>query len=466
MTKRGRNGRRLPFKINLGIIIFILIFIYLIVNIISYLIKDHVSSYEVTSGQIVEKIKCTGIALRNEEVINADTSGYANYYVRDGARVGKDDVIYSMDSTGKVMDYISSNFTSDDTLDDESYNEIKSEISAFNNNFSKENFMNVYSFKYQIENDVIELTNDSFMKNLKKALKEAGMSDSLEKKVSPSSGIVSFHTDGFEGMATGAITAECFNIGKYNRTQLKTEEKIEQGNPVYKMTIGEDWHIVIQLDKNRYTAMQEKASVNVKILKDDLSIPATVRTYQNAKGEYLADLRIKSYMIRYINERYLDVEITLKSNQGLKIPRTAIVEKECYKIPVEYIIDNNGLNGKMSLLTSNKNGDTIKKDISPSIYRIDYNKENEPTYCYVNPNDIPTGGILLSATGEHFAPTDTKKLMGVYNMNMGYATFRPVYEEDSNEDFVIVKAGQDGSIATYDFIVLNSKTVKEDQLVS
>lgn len=466
MARRKHNVRRLPFKINLGIVIFILIFILLVVNIVRYLAKEHVSSYEVTNGQIVEKLRCTGLALRNEEVVNADTAGYVNYSVRDGARVGKNDVIYSVDTTGQVIDYIAQNFSAEDTLDEEAYQEIQSEISAFNNAFTKENFMDVYNFKYQIKNDVVELTNDAFMKKLRKSLKKAGLSDSLEKKFSPASGIVSFYTDGFEGMATSAVTRDSFDTGKYNRTTLKTEEKIEAGSPVYKVTIGEDWHIIIRLDKNRYKAMQEKSSVYVKILKDDLSIPAAVRTYQNAEGEYLADLRIRSYMVRYVNERFLDVEITLTSEYGLKIPRTALVEKECYKIPAEYIVDNNGLNGAMTLLASDKNGSTVKQDISPSIYRIDYDKDNNPAYCYVNPKDIPPGGILVSPEGEQFIPAETESLVGVYNMNMGYATFRPVYVKGTNEDFIIAKTGQEGSISTYDFIVLNSKTVKEDQLVS
>ncbi len=466
MRKRRRDGRRLPFKINLGIAVFCLIFLYLIINIISYLAKPHVSSYEVTSGQIVEKLKCRGLALRNEEVIQADTAGYLNYFVRDGARVGKDDAIYSVDTTGKALEYISKNLTAEEAMDPETYAEIKSLISTFHTNFSGENFASVYTFQYELENDVAGLTDEAIAKQMKASLKEAGLADTLEKKISPASGIVSFYTDGFEGMATSAVTSDCFDTGQYERVPLKTSEKVEAGDPVYKMTIGEDWHIIISLDAKQYKAMQEKSSVNVTLLKDGLTIPASVRTYQNAKGEYFADLRIDSYMVRYIDERYLDIEITMKSSQGLKIPKTALVEKECYRIPVDYIVDNNGLNGKMSLLSSDRNGETVKKDISPSIYRIDYNDENIPTYCYVNPNDIPSGGILLTADGQQFIPADTEPLTGVYNMNMGYATFRPVTIEDTNKDFVIARAGQDGSIAAYDFIVLNSSSVKEDQLVS
>lgn len=460
------HRKKLPFKINLGTIVFIMIFIFLVVNIVRYLVKEHVSSYEVTNGQIVEKLKCTGLALRNEEIVYADSSGYLNYYVRDSARVGKNDVIYSVDPNGEIMDYISKNFSSEDSLDNSSYNEIKSDISTFNTGFSMMDFSDVYNFKYQINNDVVELTNTAFMKKLQQSLKESGLNNSLVKKYSPVSGIVSYYLDEFEGKATSTVTSEDFNIGKYNRKNLKTDNAVQAGEPVYKITVGEDWHIVISIDKNRYSSLQQKSFAYVNILKDDLTIPATVRTYQNSKGEYLADLRINRYMIRYINERYLDIEITLTSKKGLKIPRTALVEKECYKVPIQYITDGGGIYGKITLLSYDKNGDLIKKEFHPSIYRIDYDEASLPTYCYINPNDIPSGSILVSNNNTQFTPTETKPITGVYNMNRGYATYKPITIIETNEDFVIAEPGQESSISAYDFIVLNSKTVEEDQLVS
>ena len=45
---------RKPFNINIGIIIFIIIFIYLVFNIFSYMTTEHISVYEVEQGTIAE----------------------------------------------------------------------------------------------------------------------------------------------------------------------------------------------------------------------------------------------------------------------------------------------------------------------------------------------------------------------------------------------------------------------------
>ena len=42
-------------------------------------------------------------------------------------------------------------------------------------------------------------------------------------------------------------------------------------------------------------------------------------------------------MIRYLNNRYLDVEIIFNNATGLKIPVSSVLKKKCYVIPKEYI---------------------------------------------------------------------------------------------------------------------------------
>ena len=42
-------------------------------------------------------------------------------------------------------------------------------------------------------------------------------------------------------------------------------------------------------------------------------------------------------MIRYATERYLDIELILEDESGLKIPKTAVTEKEFYIVPQDYI---------------------------------------------------------------------------------------------------------------------------------
>ena len=84
----SKNGGR-HLKLNIGLIVFIGIFIYLIAIGLSYLMRNHISFYEVQQGWIVDSDTFTGFILRNEAVVNTGQSGYINYFVNDGAMVAR-----------------------------------------------------------------------------------------------------------------------------------------------------------------------------------------------------------------------------------------------------------------------------------------------------------------------------------------------------------------------------------------
>ena len=60
---------------------------------------------------------------------------------------------------------------------------------------------------------------------------------------------------------------------------------------------------------------------------------------------------------------------------------------------------------------------------------------------------------------------DVQILHGVYNINKGYAVFREITVIDENEEYCIVESNNIYGLAAYDYIVLNSQDVTEDQIV-
>ena len=70
-----------------------------------------------------------------------------------------------------------------------------------------------------------------------------------------------------------------------------------------------------------------------------MSVPVT--TYTSNGGQY-AKLDLNQYMIQYLENRYIDVHIEFNHAQGLKIPNSSIIKKECYVFPKEYL--SNGPN--------------------------------------------------------------------------------------------------------------------------
>ena len=76
-TKREFNHRYLSFAI---------VFIYLVVTIILYLLGDRISVYEVREGSIVKDNSYTGLIIRKETAVTAESSGYISYYQAETVR--------------------------------------------------------------------------------------------------------------------------------------------------------------------------------------------------------------------------------------------------------------------------------------------------------------------------------------------------------------------------------------------
>ena len=100
-----------PVKLNIGIIVFIFILCYLVVQVVSYVTARHVSVYEVQQGALAANTTYTGLALYEEKVVLSEENGYVNYYQKDGAKVSFGDQIYSVDENGEYYKQIALPFT-------------------------------------------------------------------------------------------------------------------------------------------------------------------------------------------------------------------------------------------------------------------------------------------------------------------------------------------------------------------
>ena len=57
------------------------------------------------------------------------------------------------------------------------------------------------------------------------------------------------------------------------------------------------------------------------------------------------------------------------------------------------------------------------------------------------------------------------ELIGVYNINKGYAVFKQINIMSQNEDYAIVETKTSYGLSLYDHIALNGSKVKENQLM-
>lgn len=451
------------FKLNIGTIIFIIIFIYLFIRIIISLQKETLSIYEVQNSYIDTNISTTALIVRDEKLINADTSGYVSYFVRDGEKVGKNKPIYSIDETGKIHDQIKESQDEAVKLSEESLSEIRSRISNFENYFDYSDFSDVYNFHYDIVNAVMELSNEASIEQLTSLDENESNSGVYKKVYSSESGIVTYYQDGYEDFNVDNFKADDISKTGYTKQTLKTDKIINSGEPVYKLIASENWSLIAPVSDGQAKMLEDKDTISINIHNSSKNIRCNFEL-NKVDDKYFVIISLNQQMVNYINDRFVDIVIAMDQNNGLKIPNTSITKKKVYKVPLSMFsngsdsMDADFLNVKLL----DEKGEVTLKQVEPTVYKKDKN------YAYIDPNDFSADTVLTNTDGSEtlsLSQTKTSKIQGVYCVNQGIATFRYIDILYQDDEYTIVKDNVDYSIAWYDRIVLNQKMVSENQII-
>ena len=451
--------RRPPNGGNIGVVIFAAIFIYIIICVFMYFTQKHIESYQVKMGSLSSNNVYKGIALRDEEIISATKSGYINYYAREGQRVGVGNLVYTIDESGKLADYLNTNGEGT-TLTDKDLSELKTEILGFVNSFDHEEFASVYDFKNSVQGMVQKLSSANILDNIDK-INSSGVSELVSLCTAPATGIVVFSTDGYEQVQLEDMTEELFDTKKYEKTQLINNELVASGDPVYKISEDEDWSIVIPVDADKEKELLDAEYVNVKFLKNQDTSWGKVSSFTNPDGDIFVMLTFTNSMVTFCTDRFIDVELILEDEAGLKIPNSSIVEKEFFIVPKDYVTKGgNSNNFGVMRETYTEDGTATVEFIETNIYN-----ETDEEY-YVDDMTLRIGDYIVKPESTEKYPVSKRgSLIGVYHMNKGYAGFKQINILYQNEEYSIVKSNTQYGLSVYDYIVLDATTVNEDELI-
>lgn len=452
--------RRNSYKLGFFLCLFA---IYILVLFIQSFTKEHVSIYEVNQKQIADNENLRGIVLRKESLVMARQDGFVNYYVGEGAKLSASTTVYSVSQEEQAADAAASLDTTSVKLSEEDTRNIRSTIANFRGDFDLSDYQQLLSFRYNVENTLLELSDINLADNLNKMKKESGKNGDFNLAKAEKTGIISFATDGMEGMTIDTLKASHFKEMTDQWKQLRSNKEIKKGTPVYRVVTDETWSLVVSLNREQYQKLLKKDMVLVKVKKDNMQLMPTVRTY-TSDGGYYANLIFDQYMIHYLNNRYLDVEIQFNNADGLKIPISSIVKKKCYVIPQEYITKGTGNSRKEGIATI-----SFKKDGSEQIdfvpAEVYYRDEKGNAYISANVADAGTSILKGGTADSRMQLTDIKELEGVYNCNQGYCRFRYVHKLYENQEYAIIENGNSYSLSNFDHIVLNPDQIKEDEVI-
>lgn len=448
----NHSGIRRIFTLNIGTIVFGILFIYILISIFLYITATHVRSFRVTSGPLARNAEYTGIAVYSERVVAADASGYVDYYAGDHSRVKCGGVVYGITPARKQTEAA--------PPDAETLKKIRSDMEQFSQTFSTTNFHDVYSLKYQIEGDL--LSEKLSARQISGVTSTSLSLGDSTVSVSSSDGIVCYETDGYEGMDTKNMDAKLFDEKAYRMNSLKTDKRVSAGDPVYKIIESENWSLLIPLTAKQIVKLNNISGVRVKFLKDSVTQNADFTILTMSDGSYYGKLDFTSGLIRYLDSRFIDIELVTNSAVGLKIPVSSIVSKTFFTIPEEYATyGGNKKNIGFMKASADKSGNATTVFIQPTVF------DHQDGRYYVDDSMFREGDIVIrDGSTDRYIIRDQAVLEGVYSMNKGYAVFRKISILDKNEDYCIVEKGTPYGIAQFDNIVENASSVRESQITA
>ncbi len=457
---------RRRFRINVGIVVFAIVLVYFLIYLVQYLTTNHISVYEVEKGEIMVSSQYSGLVLRTEEVSYAEESGKLNYYSMEGEKVGYGDLICSIDTEGSLYQQIAAAGLDGNSLTMSDLLNVQEMITSFSDDYSSEQFFDVYSFGDNLNAEVRDSLHLSALENLG----EQVYSDSFTLVSAEEDGVLAFYTDGYENVTPETFTANLYQASDYSRDTMSGNTTVSQGQPLYKTVTDENWYMLIPLSSEisaQYLSRMEDSDSTFLLLvtfkKDEVQTYATA-TVKFYDGEPFLLLSFNSSMVRYISDRYLDVELGSDDDTGLKIPNSAITQKEFFAVPEEYIVSGDSSTDiGVNRVVTDKEGTQYTEYTDVDIYYVD----EETGEYYIAGEEIQAGDTLQGVDSDvRYILGKTSVHDGVYNVNKGYAVFKLVDIISSNGEYSIVESGTSYGLSLYDRVALDGDEIVEGEYVN
>ena len=104
-----------------------------------------------------------------------------------------------------------------------------------------------------------------------------------------------------------------------------------------------------------------------------------------------------------------------------------------------------------------------KERVEIEVYYFD----SDTKEYYLDSSMLNAGDNLYLQEGEEvYTVSRRATLIGVYNMNKGYADFKQISILYQNDEYAIVKPNTKYGLSVYDYIVLNADSVRDDHFIN
>ena len=446
-------------KFNIAVIIILAVLVYMAVCIYSFFSKEHIVSYEVREGVLVDDSRYEAVIIRNEQLVNSKAAGYVNYFMAEREKVGVGNLVYTLDESGTILDYMEALEAGDNSLGTAVMDEFRDTLDDFVQKYDREDLTSLYQLNNSLRNQTQKIANTQLLSKLSSASSLNGL---VQYYRADQAGNLVYWKDGLENLQLSEVTAKLFKKEEYAVTYMMGNQLVTAGDAVYKLYDSEKWSIAFVMeDKEKAQKYLEEEVLEVRFLKNDIKLWGTVSLLQNTAGETVVALAFQSGSINFATDRFVEIEIGMEDETGLKIPVSAIAQKEFFLVPQEYVAyveEERAYYIYIETYMENGTKTIQKHEVSPASLK-------EEQY-YLDDVKLSVGTRLAKLNSSDVYTVSQKgALTGVYNINKGYADFKQITVKDQNASYAIVASNTQYGLNVYDYIVLNASAVSENDFV-
>lgn len=448
----------------------VLIAAYLFYNGYKYVNSKNISTYQVKEGALSEQNSYTGLILREEEVYYAKSSGYYNFYLKEGEKASHNDLVYSIDGSGKIKEMMTNQTGDASTLSQSDLTDIKSEIVKFSKEYNPSDFVDVYDFKDDLDSISLKMSNLYILNKISSMsingtnVNKYYCADGAENA---KTGYVVYYYDDYEDVKLEDINSAYFDKDReYTKHMIANNEIVEEGDFAYKLVTSNTWQLVFPIEEEKAKEfdgkeMKVKFLKNQETLKGKVKIVDAIAPGKNTSIEKICVVTFNTSVADYLNNRFIDFEIFMNENSGYKIPKSSVVEKEFLLIPDTIAFDFNETTNTVCVKLDKYLEDGTKTFVTTelNVYRIDGGE------YYVDGNVVKLNNTVYGSDEvTSYTINRTATLLGVYKINQGFADFKNIKKLYENEEYIIIDP-QYTMIKPYDYIALDASKVKDNEYI-
>jgi len=313
-------------EIHFEFILLIFIFIYLFFHLLSFFTGHHITVTEVKQGQIVTDNRFRALALRNETLVKAGGTGEAYYFLPDESRVKNGETVLSLDKTGDLISEIQKETSNSFSLSNDQKLRITEMLKGFNDSYSPETFESTYSLKKNASDYLSLVNGEKVKKTLNKSLDKHIKAGSVINVNSPSSGLVCLSYDNLNGLNEETFKKSSFDESALKTTEVSTGNSLSPDSTAFRLVTDDNWKLVTPISDTLYQSLKNKSTIEVRFDSDGTKVWANMHIIKREGVQYLV-LEFDDSMDRFSGSRFLDIELLLDNESGLKVPNSSLVTK-------------------------------------------------------------------------------------------------------------------------------------------